>query len=745
LEPLERKTQSVLEFTQRFNKLYNKIPVEVKPSQPATKVTFVGAFDPDFALLLRERRSTDLTKMQDDALEIESNMMASGKLKAKTETGNKENRKFKEQGGPSGSGKSSGDRIDEMARVIRELSNKISKMELEKSKRDNFPRKDFRRNPDPQVPQKIIKNEDQKIPTPFKSENFIGEEDLGDFEEIDEDINNLGDDNKSPYLSRQDYERSLNKEITSEDNVSNNMSEDFTYQDIADDIIAELQGKYNLRPRNKSLPTVSTKKILPRSETDEVTPKVADKQPAKKNTADTQPVQSEPVETLPVKTQAPVNENKSTSQRKAEKKGMEAPNIENDKALGNFNLENEINKIKIPIPLVELAKNPIYRKQIAKMINFSEDESQADVINLEDDKPNIVFGPHFEGARDTVAPFYITLTLFDHLLHNCMLDSGASHNVMPKAIMEKLGLEITRPYGDLYSFDSRKVKCIGMIKDLVVGLAQIPAKSILMDVVVADIPPKYGMLLSRSWGAKLGGSLQLDMTYATIPVFGGQYTRLYRETRLAFTVGDPHNPNNHPVYIADQDLGNCILSIDDDFEVDIDENCIEEKTEKEEIKKNVYNTGVWKMYFDGASSFLGAGAGALLVAPDDQFVIPFSYRLQWNVDCTNNVCEYEALVLGLEAARRMKIKKLEVFGDAELIIKQVNRQYQAKHPRLRSYRNCVWDLIENFFSSVNVHFVPRSENQQADALAKAASTFTPPTAFKLKYHIQMRHRPFDTE
>jgi len=305
------------------------------------------------------------------------------------------------------------------------------------------------------------------------------------------------------------------------------MFEYFTYQDIADNIIAELQGKYNLRPRNKSLPNVSTKKSFPRSETNEATPKVADKQSAKRNTADTQPVQSEPVETLPVKTLAPINENKFTSQRKTEKKGMEAPNIENDKALGNFSLENEINKIKIPIPLVELAKNPIYRKQIAKMINFSEDESQADVINLEDDKPNIVFGPHFEGARDTVAPFYITLTLFDHLLHNCMLDFRASHNVMPKAIMEKFGLEITRPYGDLYSFDSRKVKCIGMIKDLVVGLAQILSKSILMDVVVADIPPKYGMLLSRSWGAKLGGSQQLDMTYAAIPIFGGQYTHLY--------------------------------------------------------------------------------------------------------------------------------------------------------------------------------------------------------------------------
>jgi hypothetical protein len=49
--------------------------------------------------------------------------------------------------------------------------------------------------------------------------------------------------------------------------------------------------------------------------------------------------------------------------------------------------------------------------------------------------------------------------------------------------------------------------------------------------------------------------------------------------------------------------------------------------------------------------------------------------------------------------------------------------------------------MENFFSSVNVHFIPCTENLQADALAKASSTFTPPTTFKLKYHIEIRHRP----
>jgi hypothetical protein len=76
---------------------------------------------------------------------------------------------------------------------------------------------------------------------------------------------------------------------------------------------------------------------------------------------------------------------------------------------------------------------------------------------------------------------------------------------MSKIIMEKLGLQITRPYEDLYFFYSRKVKCLGMITYLNVNIFQVHVKSILMDVVVADVPAKYDMLLSRSWGAKLGG------------------------------------------------------------------------------------------------------------------------------------------------------------------------------------------------------------------------------------------------
>jgi hypothetical protein len=129
--------------------LYHKIPAEVKPSQPTTKVTFVGAFEPEFALLLREIRSTTLAGMQDDSTEIDSNMMALRKLKSKVETGSKENRCFKEQARPSGSGRSVEDKIDEMDKIIKELSNTISKMELNQTKFDQFNRRDFKRNPNP--------------------------------------------------------------------------------------------------------------------------------------------------------------------------------------------------------------------------------------------------------------------------------------------------------------------------------------------------------------------------------------------------------------------------------------------------------------------------------------------------------------------------------------------------------------------------------------------------------------------
>ena len=183
----------------------------------------------------------------------------------------------------------------------------------------------------------------------------------------------------------------------------------------------------------------------------------------------------------------------------------------------------------------------------------------AEFVNLQDDKPTVILGPMIEELDESFPPFYISLNIHDKILHNCLLDSRASHNLMPKAVMDELGLSITKPYHDLFSFESRKVKFLGLIKDLVINLSQLPSKSIVMDIVVADIPPKFGLLLSRSWSKRLGGTLQMDLTYATIPMFGGETKRLYRENQLAYIISNEKNSVNHPIYAVDTDFGSCIL------------------------------------------------------------------------------------------------------------------------------------------------------------------------------------------
>ena len=104
-----------------------------------------------------------------------------------------------------------------------------------------------------------------------------------------------------------------------------------------------------------------------------------------------------------------------------------------------------------------------------------------------------------------------------------------------------------------------------------VNLAQIPAKGLVVDIVVANIPPKYGMLLSRSWGAKLQGSLQMDMSYATILVFN-QTRRLYRESHMKYMVRNLDRPNNTLVYSFHLDLDSFILYNEDDIIEQVDEN-----------------------------------------------------------------------------------------------------------------------------------------------------------------------------
>ena len=71
------------------------------------------------------------------------------------------------------------------------------------------------------------------------------------------------------------------------------------------------------------------------------------------------------------------------------------------------------------------------------------------------------------------------------------------------------------------------------------------------------------------------------------------------------------------------------------------------------------------MNFDGAHSRYGKGVGIVLTSPLGH-IFKFSYRLEF--DATNNVAEYEALLLGLELAKDFRIKLLSIKGDSDLVI-----------------------------------------------------------------------------
>ena len=205
-------------------------------------------------------------------------------------------------------------------------------------------------------------------------------------------------------------------------------------------------------------------------------------------------------------------------------------------------------------------KNSEYHSKIDTILKPpGEISGISDSLNLQDDRPTILFGPHVDEPSDEdIPPFYVSLNIHNSILHNAMLDSGTSHNMMPRRIMDELGLEVTRPYKYLFYFDSNKVKCLDLIKYLAISLAQIPSKTLVMDVVVVDIPPNFGMLLSRSWATNLNGALQMDMSYATIHVFV-EKRRIFREQKLAYMVTNAERPNKHPIYSLDTEMGSTIF------------------------------------------------------------------------------------------------------------------------------------------------------------------------------------------
>ena len=127
----------------------------------------------------------------------------------------------------------------------------------------------------------------------------------------------------------------------------------------------------------------------------------------------------------------------------------------------------------------------------------------------------------------------------------------------------------------------------------------------------------------------------------------------------------------------------------------------------------------WTLFFDGSSNALGHDTGAVLISPEKQY-IPMTARLCF--DCTNNIAEYEAYVMGIRAAIELKVKRLNVYGDSALVIHQVKGEWETRDHKLIPYKAYIKGMIEHF-EDVKFHHIARDDNQLADALATLSSMF----------------------
>jgi hypothetical protein len=192
--------------------MYNNIPIEIKPTKTSAKITYASAFDPDFFLLLRERRATSIAHMQDATLEVESNILVADKLRSKDD---RDRRKGGDEASTSDSSVAY-PQVDELTKLVKSLSAEMEKLKFEGKQSYRNPqnvdnRGNFRRpNNEPQIIQRDQRNrdrDDQKIQAPLQN-NLVTDE-KGEEEDVDPEIHCLGDTYSSPHLTQSKYEESL--------------------------------------------------------------------------------------------------------------------------------------------------------------------------------------------------------------------------------------------------------------------------------------------------------------------------------------------------------------------------------------------------------------------------------------------------------------------------------------------------------------------------------------------------------
>ncbi|KAH9319022.1 hypothetical protein KI387_020791, partial [Taxus chinensis] len=345
------------------------------------------------------------------------------------------------------------------------------------------------------------------------------------------------------------------------------------------------------------------------------------------------------------------------------------------------------------------------------MVNFVNSKSKASSNTSKGNFPTPSSSPQpsfvavVTSPNEKIKPFYVTLLIAGHKLRNCVIDSGASKNVIAAKVAHDLGLTITHTFGSYYSMDNREVPLVGRIKYAQVAFVSFLEKRFIATILVVDIPPSYGMLLSRNFCKEVGGEIQMDWSHALIPV-NGKIRKLLPEKQTEYIVQKSDDPKAQIIY---EDIGHGNYMIMSEDEASLPKGVIHDPN------------GIWTLEFDGSFSSASSRVGVVLISLEGK-IHPFLFELYF--ENSNNTAEYKALFLRLNMAKEIGVKNICAHGNAKLIVKHVKDLYQVKDKILKHYINLFWDS-NDFLDDFSIEVVPREKNTRADSLAISGSFLIP--------------------
>jgi ribonuclease HI len=327
-----------------------------------------------------------------------------------------------------------------------------------------------------------------------------------------------------------------------------------------------------------------------------------------------------------------------------------------------------------------------------------------------------------------VAPFLLTFEIFNRNVHNCMVDSGVSSNIMSWSVCQKINAEVEPSTLKIIQLDRTSVKVIGKLRNVLIRLSSNPKVHQVIDIIVVDIPEVYGFFLSRDWSEQLHGYFVTDWSHLWLPENGKpNKINVNCECYLKFTVTDLNDPNEPFTPSADSPeiqgmdtfFGNFIAET---FAITNPEQHFEIVTYTQPTVSTQWSHApdknqTWSLYFDRSKSKEGAGAGCVIIDPAGNKTL-IACRLEF--ECTNNTTKYESLLQGLRKALDMNVQNLTVFSDSKIVVRHVKNSIHCLSPHLKRCQSEVWNLM-NKFSTFNIHSIPRLNNSEDDFLSNVAS------------------------